>query len=121
MDEYFFKSFVESHSDHLLYYARCFALSKEEAEEIVGDVFFEVWQNREKISGIHHLKAWLVTITHNKAISYLRKKEHSGRTVSWDETGAFTVPGDLQTPDEQIISREEMEQIILKSHRIAKL
>ncbi|MDR1715823.1 MAG: RNA polymerase sigma-70 factor [Prevotella sp.] len=111
MDEYIFKNFVESYSDDLLYYARCFALSREEAEEIVSDVFFEVWQNREKIFEIHHLKAWLVTITHNKAISYLRKKEYSGYTVSWDETVAFSVPGDLQTPDEQIISREEMEQI----------
>jgi RNA polymerase sigma-70 factor (ECF subfamily) len=116
MDEYFFKCLVESHSDDLLYYARCFSLSREEAEEVVSDVFFEVWRNKNKIEKVH-LKAWLVRVTHNKAISYLRKKRRSSCTISFEEAGDFTMPGDLQTPDEQIISCEEMEKInrIIKS------
>ncbi|MDR1091663.1 MAG: RNA polymerase sigma-70 factor [Prevotella sp.] len=111
MDESLFKCFVEFHSDDLFYYVQCFALSREEAEEIVSDVFLEVWRNRDKIDKILHLKAWLVTVTHNKAISYLRKKGRPGRAVSWEEADDFAVQGNLQTPDEQIISREEMERI----------
>ncbi|MDR2413558.1 MAG: RNA polymerase sigma-70 factor [Odoribacteraceae bacterium] len=111
MDQHSFKHFVKLYSDNLLYYVRGFLLSREEAEEIVSDVFLEVWQNREKIDDIVHPKAWLITIAHNKTISHLRKKKNEGNTVSWDEVGEFFVPGDLQTPDEQVISQENMERI----------
>lgn len=74
MDEYAFKGFVELYTSDLLYYAQYIVRSKEEAEEIVSDVFVTVWQNRNKIREIEHVKAWLLTITHNQAVSYLRKK-----------------------------------------------
>lgn len=111
MDERAFRRFIESYSNDLLYYVRCFMRSKEEAEEIVSDVFFEVWQNRDKLEEIRNVKAWLLTITHNKAISYLRKKDSSSTSVTWDEVGEYTIPYDLQTPDEELISREEMSRI----------
>ena len=111
MDEHSFRRFVESYSSDLLYYAQYFVRSKEEAEEVVGDVFFEVWQNRDKMNEIRNVKVWLLTITHNKAISYLRKKEHSISPVSWDEMGEHALPTDLQTPDEALISQEEMIRI----------
>lgn len=111
MDERAFRRFIESYSNDLLYYVRCFMQSKEEAEEIVSDVFFEVWQNRDKLEEIRNIKAWLLTITHNKAISYLRKKDNSSTSVTWDEVGEYTIPYDLQTPDEELISREEMSRI----------
>lgn len=111
MDERLLKRFVESYSNDLLYYAQYLVRSREEAEEVVSDVFFEVWQNRDTINEIKNIKAWLLTITHNKAVSCLRKKEHSNSSVSWDEMGDNVLPANLQTPDEQLISREEMERI----------
>ncbi|WP_300698888.1 RNA polymerase sigma-70 factor [Bacteroides sp.] len=111
MDERTFRRFIESYSNDLLYYVRCFTRSKEEAEEIVSDVFFEVWQNRDQIEEIRNIKAWLLTITHNKAISYLRKKDSSNVSITWDEVGEYAIPYELQTPDEALISREEMSRI----------
>ena len=60
---------------------------------------------------IKNIKAWLLTLTHNKAISYLRKAENSNEISSWEEIDDFQITGNLQTPDEQIISREEIAQI----------
>ncbi|MCD8184466.1 MAG: RNA polymerase sigma-70 factor [Bacteroides sp.] len=111
VNERSFKRFAESYTNDLLHYARYLAHSKEEAEEIVSDVFLEVWQNREKISEIQNIKAWLLTITHNKAISYLRKKDSSTSPISWDELGECAILDNLQTPDEQLISQEEMARI----------
>ena len=65
MDERSFQRFVESYSNDLLYYAQYLVHSKEAAEEIVSDVFFEVWQNRDKLPEIKREKVWLLTITHN--------------------------------------------------------
>ncbi|MDR2129924.1 MAG: RNA polymerase sigma-70 factor [Odoribacteraceae bacterium] len=117
MDEHSFRHFVGIHSSDLLYYVRGFVLSKEEAEEIVSDTFLELWQHRDEVDGILNLKGWLVTVAHHKTISYLRKKKCQGSTVSWDEVDDFVVSGDLQTPDKQIISQENMERInrIIKS------
>lgn len=111
IDERSFKRFVESYSNDLLYYARYLSHSKEEAEEIVSDVFFEVWQNRAQISEIQNIKAWLLTITHNKAISYLRKKGNLNSPISWDEIEKNALPDNIQTPDEELISREEINRI----------
>lgn len=111
MDEQLFRNFVETYSGDLFYYARYLVRSKEEAEEIVSDVFFEVWQHKEQLPEIKKVKVWLLTITHNKAVSYLRKKAATVPASSWDELAAHTIPDELQTPDEQIISREEMSLI----------
>ena len=111
MDEYAFKGFVELYTSDLLYYAQYIDRSKEEAEEIVSDVFVTVWQNRNKIREIEHVKAWLLTITHNQAVSYLRKKNHAVSSVTWEEMGENAIPADLQTPDERLISQEEMSRI----------
>ncbi|WP_044266713.1 RNA polymerase sigma factor [Bacteroides timonensis] len=111
MDERSFKCFVETYSDDLLYYARYLLRSKEEAQEVVSDVFFEVWQNRGNLAEIKRMKVWLLTVTHNKAISYLRKNNASVSPVSWDELGDHVIPANLQTPDERLISQEEMGRI----------
>lgn len=111
MDERSFQRFIELYSSDLLYYARYLLHTKEEAEEIVSDVFFEVWQNKDKLHEIRNQKVWLITITHNKAISYLRKRDYASSPVSWDEVGDNIIPADLQTPDQQLISREEMARI----------
>ena len=74
MDEYAFKGFVELYTSDLLYYAQYIVRSKEEAEEIVSDVFVTVWQNRNKIREIEHVKAWLLTIPHTQAVSICARK-----------------------------------------------
>lgn len=56
MDERSFRRFVELYSSDLLYYARYLVHSKEAAEEIVSDVFFEVWQIRGKLTKIKKKK-----------------------------------------------------------------
>lgn len=106
-----FRHFVNSYSKDLFYYAQCFVRSKETAEEVVSDVFLDVWRHREEIDEIKNIKAWLLTLTHNKAISYLRKAENSSEIASWEEIDDFQIIGNLQTPDEEMISKEEIAQI----------
>lgn len=111
MDERSLQRLVEVYSNDLLYYAQYLVHSKEEAEEIVSDVFFEVWQNRDKFSSVRNEKTWLLTVTHNKAVSFLRKKTSEASSVSWEEVGDYGGPVDLQTPDTRLISQEEMTRI----------
>jgi RNA polymerase sigma-70 factor (ECF subfamily) len=49
--------------------------SKTDAEEIVQEVFIQIWENRTSINENLSFNSFLFTITKNKIIDYLRKKK----------------------------------------------
>ncbi len=108
-NELAFRTFMEQHSSHLYYYALGLVKSKEPAEEIVSDVFFEVWKMRETLDQIQNLKSWMLTVTYRKAISHLRKKSDK-KNVSFDEIDQYVFEP-IQSPDVEIISQEEVDRI----------
>ena len=58
-DEMVFTRFMEHYSTRLYYYAYGLLGQKEMAEEVVSDVFFEVWKNRKGLVQIEYMNAWL--------------------------------------------------------------
>jgi RNA polymerase sigma-70 factor (ECF subfamily) len=84
---------------------------KEAAEEIVSDVFFEVWKMRDDLEKIQNIKSWMLVATYRKSISYLRKEsDKTHHIISFDEIDHFHFEP-VQSPDQEIISREEVERI----------
>ncbi len=68
------------------------------AEEILQDVFVKVWKN------IHHyderkgsLFTWLMQITRNMAIDYLRSKTHKNEMKDKDISGYENLPASVNT------------------------
>lgn len=104
-----FERFMQLYSSRLYHYAYALLESKEAAEEIISDVFFEVWKNRKKLAEIECMNAWLQTITYRKCISYLRK-DTGKNDLSFDEIENFAFEP-VQSPDEEIISKEEIQEI----------
>ena len=84
-DEIAFNRFMEHYSSRLYHYTFALLGQKESAEEIVSDVFFEVWKNRKSLAEIGNMNAWIQTITYRKAISFLRK-ETGKYELSFDDT-----------------------------------
>lgn len=108
-DQMAFCSFVDVYSKDLYHFALGYVNVRELAEEVVSDVFLEVWNNRSRLDEITHIKSWLLVLVRNKAISYLRK-EQAEKLVSFEEIGEFHVPL-FQSPDHKMISREEITKI----------
>jgi RNA polymerase sigma-70 factor (ECF subfamily) len=100
---------MEHHATFLFHYAIGFTKQKESAEEIVSDVFFEVWKLRKMLPDIENLHAWLCTITYRKSISYLRKNDGYDN-ISFDDIDNFFFEP-VQSPDETIIAKEEIDAI----------
>ena len=98
-DEFAFNRFMEHYSSRLYHYAFALLGQKEPAEEIVSDVFFEVWKNRKDLAQINNMDAWIQTITYRKAISFLRK-ETGKSDLLFDEIGEF-IFDPVQSPDEK--------------------
>ena len=98
-DEIAFNRFMEHYSSRLYHYTFALLGQKESAEEIVSDVFFEVWKNRKS----------LAEIGYQKAISFLRK-ETGKYELSFDDIEDFIFEP-VQSPAEEMISKEEMAKI----------
>lgn len=105
-DEGALTRFMTRHSSRLYYLAYGILHQRERAEEVVSDVFFEVWRLRGELDRIRNVEGWLATVTYRKAISALRRGE--GReSLSVDEVGEFLLEP-TAAPDEGIIGREEL-------------
>jgi RNA polymerase sigma-70 factor, ECF subfamily len=48
--------------------------SKEESENLLQDVFLNLWENRHKVEKSSSIKSYVFTITYNSAITIIRKK-----------------------------------------------
>ena len=57
----------------LLHGAMTITRSRDNAEEIVNDVFIKIWLNRATLHRVDNLDAYLFTITRNLSLDYLRK------------------------------------------------
>lgn len=54
-------------------YAESLLGLKEVAEEVVQDVFFNIWKNRESLQIRHSLQSYLYRAAYNNSMMYLRK------------------------------------------------
>ena len=80
-------------------------MQKEDAEEVVSDVFLAAWHQAEQIEP-GKVKAWLGAVGRNKAKNKLRE---AGVTLPLEED-MLDLPGG-QTPDDSLTQQEEAAQV----------
>lgn len=110
-DEKALDAFIDYYSQHLYRIAFSVTGNKETAEEIVSDVFFEIWQTRKKLLKIDNLLTYLRKLTYNKAVSRVRHDS----IIEYTDTPDGDIPESYHIPvasaAEEIISREEVDEI----------
>lgn len=87
------KQWIEQYSSELLNRAIYLLSDKEEAKDIVQDVFLAAYSGYQSFKGNSSAKTWLHTILKNKVADYYRKKYKTPSHVSlenfFDETGIW--------------------------------
>jgi RNA polymerase sigma-70 factor (family 1) len=73
-----FEALFKEHYNTLANYAYSILKNKENAEDVVQDVFVKLWQNTPDVITTPQVKFYLVTATKNNCISFLRRQ--SGKT-----------------------------------------
>ena len=73
-----FETIFKEHYNTLANYAYSILKNKENAEDVVQDVFVKLWQNTPDVISTPQIKFYLFTATKNSCISFLRKQ--SGKT-----------------------------------------
>lgn len=107
-DQLAFRQLFLHFSGRLIYFATALLRSREEAEEVVADVFMKLWQNRSTLGGIRHLQTYLYTAVRNTAINYRSKFPQMSDPL--DDNIAALVPY-VASPEETLISRQNLQQI----------
>lgn len=108
-DERALRVFMERHSTHLYHYAFGILQNREWTEEVVSDVFLEVWERRKALENIDNINGWLHTIVYNKAISYLRK-EKVRSSVSLDDFENFNFEL-VESKEDELIRSEDLKRL----------
>jgi len=62
------------HYNSLANYAYSFLKSRQDAEDIVQEVFIKLWKNKPEVMHSNQVKFYLLTATKNACISFLRKQ-----------------------------------------------
>ena len=103
-----FRRFYDIHSGTVHHYACYFIHSEEIREEIVSDVFLNLWLRKEKLTEIENLDAYLFIVTRNKALNYIDKKARITESIT---DLALEIQTDKTDPEEILLSKE-LEKLI---------
>ena len=103
-----FDSFMDRHGPRLYHHAYGILGNREQAEEVVSDVFLEAWKQRAQLSRMQSIVAWLNTIVYRRAVSVRRRERRQQTAVPIDELADFFFP-QIQpaSPVDSLISAED--------------
>ena len=107
-----FDKLYENYSNRLYHFALSNLKSKQDAEEVVQNTFFKIWEKRNSIDSSHPFKSFLFSIAYHTTIDLLRErlKERKYRDIILASASAEYNPeealefGDLLEQVEQIVS-----------------
>lgn len=78
------------------------------SEEIIQDVFVQIWEKRVMFAGIQYPTSYLFNITSNRTLNYLKREKNHARIL---ETYART-NSELSNETEDFVSLKERNEII---------
>jgi RNA polymerase sigma-70 factor (ECF subfamily) len=70
-----FDQIFKKYGDRLFGFALTYLKSREEAEELVQDVFLKIWNNRKNLKKVSSLKSYLFTIAYHNMCRLFREKQ----------------------------------------------
>jgi RNA polymerase sigma-70 factor (ECF subfamily) len=84
--------------------------SKQQAEEIVSDVFIKVWQSRKRLPEVDNINVYLYTSVRNRTKDYLNKdRRYNVVRFSKDDWEEILI--ELKNPSDYCISTDLMKKI----------
>jgi RNA polymerase sigma-70 factor (family 1) len=108
-DEAAFKTLYDYYSPRLFQFAYAIIHSREIAEEIVADVFLQIWQKRVRIGSLDNFNWYLHITTRNISYSYYRI---SSRRKNFDFDEAVLSYYQVHATPEEILIGQEVLQVI---------
>ena len=110
-----FDTLFLNYSNKLFWFVYGYLKSKEEAEEIVQDVFLKVWDQRHGLDEKRSFSSYLFTIAKNQVFNVLRKKVSEKKYLTFQlntaEAAHNPVEKELRFREIEKISNEAIEKL----------
>lgn len=74
-DDRAFGAIIDRYLDHIFNFARQYAKSDEDTEDIVQDSFFKAWKHISKFQKGKTFRPWLFTIVRNTALDHIKRRK----------------------------------------------
>jgi RNA polymerase sigma-70 factor (ECF subfamily) len=103
------QSLYMRHNVRLFRFALRFIQNKAAAEDLVQEVFLDVWRKADDFEGGSEVSTWLLAIVRNKALSMMRHRP----TEQLDEDAVACIADSADTP-EMATQKEQARSIIRK-------
>lgn len=106
-----FKSFYDFYVQKTYQFAHYYIKSDEICEEVVSDVFLNIWNTRDKLPDIENMEAFIFIVTRNKAYNYIDK-------ISRNPGNQQDIPSEISIESsnpESILIAKELEKVISNS------
>lgn len=103
-----FESIYRSYYSRLSQFAYRYVKSKAIAEDLVHNVFHNVWKNRQKVKANGKLRAYLYTAVRNQSIKYLKRRQRQAYANMEDLT---LLKSREVSPEEQVNGEEFKEAV----------
>jgi RNA polymerase sigma-70 factor (ECF subfamily) len=100
-DEKAFEALYLLHKDRVYEIALTYTESAVLAEEILQDIFVQIWTKRNELPGIEDFSAWLFILTRNRSFTVLRGM---ARAAKRDRNMVDYLPGATGTADEKLLT-----------------
>ena len=114
-----FEDIYLSYFSKMKYFAKEYVISEENAENIVQDVFVELWENKEMLNMHMNLIAYLFTTIKNKCLNHLRHKlvvQETASKLQEEYTISLRMNLDsLEAFDNNLFSDQDIEKIISRA------
>ena len=111
-----FEDIYLSYFSKMKYFAKEYVISEEDAENIVQDVFVELWENKEMLNMHMNLIAYLFTTIKNKCLNHMRHKivvQNTATKMQEEYLISLRMNLDsLETFDNKLFSDQDIEKII---------
>jgi RNA polymerase sigma-70 factor (ECF subfamily) len=130
-DELAFRLVFDSYSSKLYYFSLKFLKEKEPCQEVVQEVFMNLWINREKLDTQYPIAPYLYTITRRLTLNVLRQVASSQIAMEkmWlnlqtttNETEEHVFMEDLERFTEQVlVSLPKQQQLVYRMSRQQEL
>lgn len=95
--------------EKLFFYLRHLVGSKEEAEDILQDVFLKTFKTLDQFDNRRKFSSWIYRIAHNEAVNFIKRK-NKFRSVSWEDIVStrdrLALADDTRSPQENWIRFE---------------
>jgi RNA polymerase sigma-70 factor (family 1) len=114
-----FEDIYLTYFSKMKYFAKEYVVSEEDAENIVQDVFMELWEKREALTMHTNLIAFLFTAIKNRCLNHLRHKMVTQETANQlQEEYSITLRmnlNSLEAFDQNLFSEQDIEKIITRA------